>query len=241
MASDASETLVLDQCALFALRCAVGAAQDREVSSQEIIGALRTAAKWALAHRHDVHSREEGQLVLTALDTGECPPPSIGLMTQALQTLGCRLKTLDNTPTTSDVRSALAAPESILLIMGEFNFDWRPTSPLAGGELDAFVWEATKAKHLTAKVRERVFDTNLRWSEKTAFRQYCAATRKKNLQMTPYMLVEEAFPDSVWSPGKGGAGKTARLKGKQTVCPLKSLSRVYQVITVQNHDGQERP
>ena len=98
MASDASETLVLDQCALFALRCAVGAAQDREVSSQEIIGALRTAAKWALAHRHDVHSREEGQLVLTALDTGECPPPSIGLMTQALQTLGCRLKTLDNTP-----------------------------------------------------------------------------------------------------------------------------------------------
>ena len=67
MASDASETLVLDQCALFALRCAVGAAQDREVSSQEIIGALRTAAKWALAHRHDVHSREEGQLVLTAL------------------------------------------------------------------------------------------------------------------------------------------------------------------------------
>ena len=40
MASDASETLVLDQCALFALRCAVGAAQDREVSSQEIIGAL---------------------------------------------------------------------------------------------------------------------------------------------------------------------------------------------------------
>ena len=105
MASDASETLVLDQCALFALRCAVGAAQDREVSSQEIIGALRTAAKWALAHRHDVHSREEGQLVLTALDTGECPPPSIGLMTQALQTLGCRLKTLDNTPTTSDVRT----------------------------------------------------------------------------------------------------------------------------------------
>jgi hypothetical protein len=52
VASDASETLVLDQCALFALRCAVGAAQDREVSSQEIIGALRTAAKWALAHRH---------------------------------------------------------------------------------------------------------------------------------------------------------------------------------------------
>ena len=49
---DTSETLVLDQCALFALRCAVGAAQDREVSSQEIIGALRTAAKWALAHRH---------------------------------------------------------------------------------------------------------------------------------------------------------------------------------------------
>ena len=49
MASDASETLVLDQCALFALRCAVGAAQDREVSSHEIIGALRTAAKWALA------------------------------------------------------------------------------------------------------------------------------------------------------------------------------------------------
>ena len=42
VASDASETLVLDQCALFALRCAVGAAQDREVSSQEIIGALRT-------------------------------------------------------------------------------------------------------------------------------------------------------------------------------------------------------
>ena len=77
VASDASETLVLDQCALFALRCAVGAAQDREVSSQEIIGALRTAAKWALAHRHDVHSREEGQLVITALDTGECPPPSI--------------------------------------------------------------------------------------------------------------------------------------------------------------------
>ena len=91
MASDASETLVLDQCALFALRCAVGAAQDREVSSQEIIGALRTAAKWALAHRHDAHSREEGQLVLTALDTGECPPPSIGLMTQALQTLHTEL------------------------------------------------------------------------------------------------------------------------------------------------------
>ena len=83
-ASDtASETLVLDQCALFALRCAVGAAQDREVSSQEIIGALRTAAKWALAHRHDEPSREEGQRVITALDTGECPPPSIGLMTKA--------------------------------------------------------------------------------------------------------------------------------------------------------------
>ena len=56
MASDASETLVLDQCALFALRCAVGAAQDREVSSQEIIGALRTAAKWALAHRQGLGS-----------------------------------------------------------------------------------------------------------------------------------------------------------------------------------------
>ena len=85
---DASETLVLDQCALFALQCAVGAAQDREVSSQEIIGALRTAAEWALAHRHDEHSREEGQVVITALDAGECPPPSIGLMTKALQTLG---------------------------------------------------------------------------------------------------------------------------------------------------------
>ena len=83
-ASNASEKLVLDQCALFALQRVVSAVQDREVSSQEIIGALRTAAKWALAQRHDVHSREEGQLVITALDTGECPPPSIGLMTKAL-------------------------------------------------------------------------------------------------------------------------------------------------------------
>ena len=54
MASDASETLVLDQCALFALRCAVGAAQDREVSSQEIIGYDDTT----VSHRPTVPSHK---------------------------------------------------------------------------------------------------------------------------------------------------------------------------------------
>ena len=39
------------------------------------------------------------------------------------------------------------------------------------------------------------------------------------------------------SPHAAGAQRLT-LKGKQTVCPLKSLSRVYQVIPVQNHDGQ---
>ena len=58
VASDGSEKLVLDQCALFALQRAVSAVQDREVSSQEILGALRGAAKWALAHRHDELSRD---------------------------------------------------------------------------------------------------------------------------------------------------------------------------------------
>ena len=43
-ASDASEKLVLDQCALFALQRVVSAVQDREVSSQEILGALWGAA-----------------------------------------------------------------------------------------------------------------------------------------------------------------------------------------------------
>ena len=93
MASDASETLVLDQCALFALRCAVGAAQDREVSSQEIIGALRTAAKWALAHRHDVPSREEGQLVITALHAfGTCARVALRCSARARATAPRALK-----------------------------------------------------------------------------------------------------------------------------------------------------
>jgi len=48
--------------------------------------------------------------------------------------------------------------------------------------------------------------------------------------MIPYMLVEKAFPDSVWAVGKGAQGKQARLKGKQTVCPLESISRVYEVV-----------
>ena len=69
--SDASEKLVLDQCALFALQRVVSAVQDREVSSQEILGALRGAAKWALAHRHDKLSREEGREVLRALVSSE--------------------------------------------------------------------------------------------------------------------------------------------------------------------------
>ena len=168
VASDASETLVLDQCALFALRCAVGAAQDREVSSQEIIGALRTAAKWALAHRHDVHSREEGQLVLTALDTGECPPPSIGLMTQALQTLGCRLKTLDNTPTTSDVRSALAAPESILLlptsVVGEVRAAvLRLRLPRARARTVPYQGEASMPNATISRERHRSFSRYCYW------------------------------------------------------------------------------
>ena len=89
VASDGSEKLVLDQCALFALQRAVSAVQDREVSSQEILGALRGAAKWALAHRHDKLSREEGGEVLRALDSGDRPPdPSIGLMAKALDNLG---------------------------------------------------------------------------------------------------------------------------------------------------------
>ena len=78
---DKPESLVLDQCALFAIQRVVSAVQDREVSSEEIIEALRGAAKWALGHRHDKLSREEGREVLRALDNGESPPdPSIGLM-----------------------------------------------------------------------------------------------------------------------------------------------------------------
>ena len=49
---DKPESLVLDQCALFAIQRVVSAVQDREVSSEEIIEALRGAAKWALGHRH---------------------------------------------------------------------------------------------------------------------------------------------------------------------------------------------
>ena len=193
-ASDASEKLVLDQCALFALQRVVSAVQDREVSSQEILGALRGAAKWALAHRHDKLSREEGREVLRALDNGESPPdPSIGLMAQSMKNLGaffvpprrppprclthpctgCRLDKLDNNPASSDVRSAVAAPDRFLLLLGDFNWRWCPTSPLVGGELDSFEEKPAgySCKHLIAKVGDRVFDTNLHWSKANAFRQ----------------------------------------------------------------------
>ena len=66
------ETLVLDQCALFAMRQAISAAQGREV-----------------AHRHDARSREEGQAVITALDRGTVLPPiTLGLMQKCSVELG---------------------------------------------------------------------------------------------------------------------------------------------------------
>ena len=76
----AEEKFVLDQCALFALRKALRGVQGREVLVGAILKALRTACEWAIAHRHDARSREEGQVLLDALDRGGALPPiSLGL------------------------------------------------------------------------------------------------------------------------------------------------------------------
>jgi hypothetical protein len=85
----AEEKFVLDQCALFALRQALSGVQGREVSAGAILEALRTAGEWAKAHHHDARSREEGQVLLDALDRGGALPPiSLGLMHKCSVELG---------------------------------------------------------------------------------------------------------------------------------------------------------
>jgi hypothetical protein len=83
------DRMALDQCALFAVRHAISAAIGREVSLVEILGVLRTAAKWAEACRHDELSREEGRAVTAALYCGTgLPTITLGMMQKCCVELG---------------------------------------------------------------------------------------------------------------------------------------------------------
>jgi hypothetical protein len=83
------ERLVIDQCALFAVRQAISAAKGREVSAAEILGVLHTAGEWAVACRHDARSRKEGRAVTAALYRGTgLPTITLGMMQKCSVELG---------------------------------------------------------------------------------------------------------------------------------------------------------
>jgi hypothetical protein len=126
----------------------------------------------------------------------------------------------------------LTDPKSIALITGEFNFDWLPTVQPTEGVAMLFVTpvERSHEKHVLAKVLNKVFDSNLKWDRQAFASRKAKVAEKMRKSTIPHCLVEDAFPVTCWSASKG-QGQTARLiKGQQTVCPLRSLSRVYEVV-----------
>ena len=125
----------------------------------------------------------------------------------------------------------LTDPKSIALITGEFNFDWLPTVQPTEGVAMLFVTpvERSHEKHVLAKVLNKVFDSNLKWDRQAFASRKAKVAEKMRKSTIPHCLVEDAFPVTCWSASKG-QGQTARLKGQQTACPLRSLSRVYEVV-----------
>jgi hypothetical protein len=156
---------------------------------------------------------------------------------------GFRLAIVDNSPLHGRVRDVLCDDDSVALIVGEFNYDWVPIVQPVGGVVKLFEAppEQSHEKHVLAKVKGSIFDSNLEWENSKvkdvprAFGSRKAKERAKMLKSTPYCRVEDTFPVACWSDGRGAKsadlrGKQARIKGKNTTCPLICLCRVYELI-----------
>jgi hypothetical protein len=137
------------------------------------------------------------------------------------------------------VRAVLSNKDSIALIVGEFNYNWVPTVQPAEGVVKLFdaPLKRSHEKHVLAKVKGAIYDSNLEWeSSKVKGILQAFGSRKAEVaakmrkSTTPYCRVEDAFPVTCWSDGRGAGDAQARIKGNNTTCPLVCLCRVYEFV-----------
>ena len=141
---------------------------------------------------------------------------------------GFRLAKVDNSPQHGRVRDVISDKDSIAIIVGEFNYNWVPTVQPTGGVVKLFVAppERSHEKHVLAKVKGVIYDSNLEWDRQAFGSKKAKLAEKMRKSTTPYCHVEDAFPVTCWSDGRGQPGAQARIKGTDTTCPSVCLCRV---------------